>query len=216
MSYWILTSTGQVISRTTVQHLSSTEADRPHIVARINDFQINIDKKLGDQQYIDTNEDFVLFVSKDVLDPIEEVNQHQHVKTGEEPYQEYDLPDIDVVGKMEDERQAEDTYDKYLGVELSLLGHGNQNQMAKVLRMIKVDNGKDKGVNHNNPVLDTSEYLVGFPDRTTKELTANLIAESMFANVYQEGRHYQLIKDISEHRKNKEALGIKDVFLPIR
>ena len=34
----------------------------------------------------------------------------------------------------------------------------------------------------------------------------------MFENVDQEGHHYQLIKEISEHRKSKEALRIKDVF----
>lgn len=88
MSYWILTRTGKIISRTTVQNLSSTETDRLHIVAQINDFNIELDKKLGDRQYIDTNEDFVSFISEDVPDPIEEVNQHQHIKTGEEPYQE--------------------------------------------------------------------------------------------------------------------------------
>ena len=32
MSYWVLTNTGKIISRTTVQHLSTTEADMPHIV----------------------------------------------------------------------------------------------------------------------------------------------------------------------------------------
>ena len=47
MSYWILTSTGQVISQTTVQHLTSTKVDRPHIVARINNYHIDLDKKLG-------------------------------------------------------------------------------------------------------------------------------------------------------------------------
>ena len=88
MSYWILTNTGQVISRTTVQHLSSTEADRPHIVQRINDYHIELDKKLGDQEYIDSNKDFVSFISKDVPDPSEEENQHQHIIMGEEPYQE--------------------------------------------------------------------------------------------------------------------------------
>ena len=48
---------------------------------------------------------------------------------------------------------------------------------------IKGDDGKDKGKHHMNPVLDTSEYMSEFPDGTTKELSANLIDESMFSNV---------------------------------
>ena len=63
------------------------------------------------------------FISEDV--PYSSEEETQHIIMGEEIYREYDLPDIDVVGEMEDERQAEDTYDKYLGVEVSLPGPGN-------------------------------------------------------------------------------------------
>ena len=62
--------------------------------------------------------------------------------------------------------------------------------MAKVSRRIKGDDGENKGVNHKNPILDTSEYLVEFQDGTTKELTENLIPESISSNVDQEGHHY--------------------------
>ena len=47
-----------------------------------------------------------------------------------------------------------------------------------------------------NPVLDTSEYMAEFPDGTTKELTTNLIDESMFSNVNQEGHHFQIMREI--------------------
>ena len=50
------------------------------------------------------------------------------------------------------------------------------------------------------PLLDSSEYLVEFGDGTTKELTANIIAESMFSQIDDEGHHFQLLKEISEHR----------------
>ena len=63
-----------------------------------------------------------------------------------------------------------------------------------------------------NPVLDTSEYMVEFPDGATKELTTNLITESIFSNVDQEGHHFQIMREISEHGKNKSALDKKDGF----
>ena len=66
MSYWILTETVKVISRTTVQHLASTESDRPHIVQQVNDFHQELDKKLGDDQYVDTSDDFESFINEDV------------------------------------------------------------------------------------------------------------------------------------------------------
>ena len=88
----------------------------------------------------------------------------------EEPYHGYNLPEIDVVGGMEDEKKVEDTYDKYLGVEVCLPGPGEHKQMAKVIKKLK-------GNHHRNPILYTSGYLVQFPDGETKEITANLIVE---------------------------------------
>ena len=63
-----------------------------------------------------------------------------------------------------------------------------------------------------NPIIDTSKYMVEFPDGAAKEWTENLIAESMFSNVDQEVHHLQIMEDISDHRKSKEALEKKDGF----
>jgi hypothetical protein len=61
-------------------------------------------------------------------------------------------------------------------------------------------------------LLDTSEYLVEFGDGTTKELTANIIAESLFSQIDEEGHHFQLLHEISEHRRNKNAISKADGF----
>ena len=65
--------------------------------------------------------------------------------------------------------------------------------MAKV---IKWDNSNDDNTvvtRHNNPMLDTSEYTVKVSDGSSQELTANIIAESMFTQVDFEGNNYQLL-----------------------
>ena len=59
------------------------------------------------------------------------------------------------------------------------------------------------GEQHNNPMLDASEYTVEMSDGSSQELTAIIIAELMFAQVYSEGHHYQLIKEITNHRKER-------------
>lgn len=130
MSYWILPATGKPISRTTVQHLTSNEADRPHIIQQINDYHQELDKKLGDEHYINSSEDFEVFLNEDVP----EIDRQ--VRENEEPYLGYNLPEIDLVGGMEDETKAEDTYDKCLGVEVSLPGPGDKQQIAKAIRKL--------------------------------------------------------------------------------
>ena len=59
--------------------------------------------------------------------------------------------------------------------------------MAKLIKLVKVNDGNPLGERHNNPMLDTSEYTVEMSDGSSQELTANIIAESMFAQVGSEG-----------------------------
>ena len=84
---------------------------------------------------------------------------------------------------------------------------GNK-KMAKVIKIVQANDGKKVGTRHNNPMLDTSEYTVEISDGSSQELTANIIAESMFAQVDSKGHHYQLLKEITDHRKDRSAIPI--------
>ena len=59
-------------------------------------------------------------------------------------------------------------------------------------------------------MLDTSEYTVEMSDGSSQELTANIIAELMFAQVDSEGHHYQLLQEITDHRKERSEIPISD------
>ena len=67
--------------------------------------------------------------------------------------------------------------------------------MANIIERIKGNGGKAIGTHHNNPILDTLEYSVEFPNGATKELTVNLIAESMFSKIDQEGYHFSIMSE---------------------
>ena len=47
-------------------------------------------------------------------------------------------------------------------------------------------------------------------DGSSQELTANIIAESMFKKVDSEGHHYQLLQEITNHRKDPSSIPISD------
>ena len=59
-------------------------------------------------------------------------------------------------------------------------------------------------------MLDTSEYTVEISCVLSQELTANIIAESMFAQVDSEGHHYQFLQEITDHRKDRSEIPISD------
>ena len=57
---------------------------------------------------------------------------------------------------------------------------------------------------------DHSVYEIEFPDGTTDEIEANLIAESMVAECDPEGPQYKMLKEISDHQKDSTALNVAD------
>ena len=47
-------------------------------------------------------------------------------------------------------------------------------------------------------------------DGSSQELTSNIIAESMFAQVDSESHYYQLLQEITDHRKDRSEILISD------
>ena len=66
--------------------------------------------------------------------------------------------------------------------------------------------GNPVGRADKNPVKDSRTYEVQFPDGKVAELTANVIAESMYASCDQEGSEYLLFDCIIGHKKSDKAL----------
>ena len=57
-----------------------------------------------------------------------------------------------------------------------------------------------------NPILDTRAYEVKFEDGDVTKLTANAIAESMYAMCNKNGDHILLFDAIFDHKKNEKAM----------
>jgi hypothetical protein len=66
---------------------------------------------------------------------------------------------------------------------------------------------------NQNPLLDTREYEVEFPDGTMDTYSANIIAENLYSQVDTEGKQYQVISEIIDHRTNGHAVSIDDAFI---
>ena len=77
--------------------------------------------------------------------------------------------------------------------------------MARVKK--KLSSNDRNSSNFYNPLWDHSKYEVQFPDGTTDEVEANVIAESMVTECDPEGRQYRMFREISDHRKGDTAYG---------
>ena len=105
-----------------------------------------------------------------------------------------------------------DAMEQYLNAEL-LLPHGDSMQRARVLRRHRDEDGYLTGTPHENPILDSRLYEVEFPDGATEVVTTNLIAENLFSQVDEEGRSFQVLKEISDHRYTEDALPKEEAFV---
>ena len=108
------------------------------------------------------------------------------------------------------DRDNKDIFDSYLGAEILLPDQDGNKKMAKLIKRVKGNDGNPVGTRHNNPMLDTSEYTVEMSDGSSQELTANIIAEYMFAQVDYDGHLYQFLLEITDHSKQWSSIPISD------
>ena len=89
---------------------------------------------------------------------------------------------------------ADELKDHYIGIKINL-PYGAKKHRATVKNGKRIDDGKELIVTMNpNPLLDTKVYEVEFPDGAVGENTANIIAESIYSYVDEEGSLPLLVK----------------------
>ncbi len=88
--------------------------------------------------------------------------------------------------------------DNYIGVDL-LFPKGGTMTKGRITARKRDADGNPKGRANPNPILDTREYTVTFDDGDVTDLTANLIAESMYAQCDPGRNQYVLLDSLIDH-----------------
>ena len=198
LNYWILTHNGNIISRTTVQHPTATEVQKPEVQTMIRQFHEEVHRRLGEDDIIDYNDVNVFIYDDEPGDPAQGDDGTYYGIPGIE-----EADDI-VRGANEDEESS--TYDQYIGVEVQLPDNKGVNRMARVRKRIRDENNNPEDGGSYKPWADHSTYEVEFADGTTSVLTANIIAQNMLSQVDTEGHHFQLLQEIVDHRSDGRAI----------
>ena len=160
LTYKILKSNGQVVPRSTIRHLTHDELTNPDHISMTKAFDDNIIQKIGIPA---TENDF----DKDYLTPTFE-------------YYNDDNQDAAPDAPPENLTPTPEISDNYLNME-SMLPRGGTLARVRVTERKRDHEGNVIGRSNANPILDTREYEVKFEDGDVNELTANAIAESMYA-----------------------------------
>lgn len=106
---------------------------------------------------------------------------------------------------------TKDSFDSYIAAQVLLPRDGDK-LIGTVKRWAKDEDRKPVGKRNANPILDTREYVIEFPDGSSETYMANIIAENLYSQVDEEGAHYQLLHKIIDHWKDASALGTNNGF----
>lgn len=203
LSYWILTAAGKVISSSTVQHVIQVEFLDPEIKRLIDAFNTRVTQRLDDTNFLIHDHGFYL-EDEDLADPDD---ARRGITIAEAEYGDtFGTPALDV-----DQFDSEEAIDKYIGAQLILEINGEPLQGTVVERA--TDGSGDKiGRAHSNPLFDTREFIVQFPDESRANYTVNQIAEAIYSQVDSEGNQFSILQEIIDHSKDNSAIPREDGY----
>ena len=103
--------------------------------------------------------------------------------------------------------------DTYLKMELALPRDKPGPDFARVTKRLRDHNELPIGTANQNPILDSQKYEVEYQDVHKASLSANPIAQNMFAQVDEEGNRHILFQEIVDHRVDGKEIKQQDAFI---
>jgi hypothetical protein len=186
LCYWVLTITGSVIARTTIQKMSNDE-----LISQSKEL-LTFDAKTLESLSSNDNCRYEVTTTGEDLDA-----QDLYHDTNMNMVTEGGMPDIDDF--------PGDAYDNYINAQV-MLPRGDTYEQATVIRRKRDNDGYLIGHKNENPILDTRVYEVSFTDGHVGEYTTNVIAKNIFSTVDDQGHDILLFHDIVDHHWDKMVI----------
>ena len=203
MSYWVLMLKGHMISWMTVSRITNLEKQQTDVKHRLAEFDSAITARFNDDVHILVEGGKIQ--PQDWSEPVDDLDFldefHNVVSNPEVPEADQQFT-LDIFN------------DRYLNMELAR--DEATPQYAKVTKRLRDANGIPIGTADDNPILDTRMYEVEFMDGTKQSLSANYIAENVFAQVDQDGNHQVLLDEIIDYHTTGKEVKQQDAFITTR
>jgi hypothetical protein len=178
--------------------LTDDEKADPVVQAQMADLDASIREKIGDSASEKEIDAALVGLFPHVPDDVFLQDMEDELEPAEP---DATMPDAD--------DYTPEAYDEYLTAEV-LLPNGGEVTRAKVTGCKRDAEGNPVGRRHNNPMLDSREYEVEFPDGATDVFTANTIAESMYSQIDGDGHTFLLMSEITDHKTDGTAVSKDD------
>ena len=199
----ILTSTGKVITRSTVSAIDLHERKDPNLIERQRKFDEDVNSVIGNYTSA-TNENISDdFDANNPYDSIfeKDSNDDENLLYEDESKRR---PDADSYLAPKDSPFAENS-DTHIGVTMDL-PHQGEMKRGTIKRRKRDHDGNLIGKANNNPTLDSRIYEVEFGDGTYADYSTNVLMENLYSQIDDDGQQYALMVGIVDHMKLKEAV----------
>eukprot|EP00536_Pseudo-nitzschia_multiseries_P019303 jgi/Psemu1/59956/gm1.59956_g len=190
--FWILTESAIPISTNSIRPVKEFEWRDGDVLRRMAAIDKSIESKIGDEV-----KDSASFFQENYPEPPEELFDEQPVRSS-------DLK----LEMAEPEASVEDIneYDEYLGNEVYIIERNDERLGCIVKDRVHDLQNQPIGVRNENPILDTRLYKLQLPDGTIEEYTANIVAESLYSSVDDDGQMFTLLDELIDHECDDTAL----------
>lgn len=207
MCYHILQKNGFVVARSTVQNVTQLELQTEEVRETFAEFDAEIKRRVKHDEFP---------AGADKVNP----EQWADLKASDEDFREefFRVFQDDHVPEVDEQKQEPEPSPgiadaEYLRMELALPRDEPGPSLARVKRRKLDANGAPIGRAHANPILDTRVFEVEFLDGHVAAMTANSIAENLFAQVDADGHRQQLLDELTDHRKLDTAVAKDDGYI---
>jgi hypothetical protein len=207
MCYWLIPVSGIVIANTSVQHVIADDYLQPAIKLQIDRFDAALTERLDDANFMLDPSDF---------NPIDTYDDYNDNIIAPDKFDD----DASLFGEWSEETQDIDNLDearldKFIGTTFILDPDHSPYKLAtkvKVRDQSQDPSGRPIGKSHDNPLLNTAEYICELEDGTLDKFLANTIAENVWSQCDFDGNEFLAYKEILDHRKDEHAIprGDKD------
>ena len=199
LCYHFLKSNGEIESRTTVQHVTQDDLDKPETKACIDEFNKAITERLKDDNSKLKEGEAIIY--DDIDDDVSDSDKLGHIE-----------PNVQNMNHaVERNDYDDDEFDALLLAELLLPNESADGFIqGTVIKRAKNNSGQPIGTRHADANLDTRRYIFKISNDMERELQHNLIATNMFTQADLEGWQFLLLDEILDYRKLDLAVKKKD------
>lgn len=205
MCYYVLKSNGKHIARSTVIPIPDSDLQSNDIQEQMKAYTEKLHSAIGNHHKA--------VVGNNIIDDDDRYRDTlYHDPEDDKMTYPWDSNMNDQALHDETETTQKDL-DTYIGAQVLLPDTDGIEVLCRVKGRKRNADGSMIGTSNPNPILDTRIFEVEYPDGHVDAYATNIIAESLYNNIDDQGFDTGLLAEIIEHRKSDKAIKIEDGFV---